>query len=271
KIIQNGVNEFKKQGLILIDSEGRHKLDSQLMKDLNEVYSAVKPDKVLLVLDATMGQTVGEHAKAFKESLKIDGLILTKLEGSAKGGGALSACAVLDVPVFFIGVGEHIKDFELFDPERFTSKLLGMGDIQGLLEKAKEAKFDEESAKRMMKGDFNLNDLYQQIEQMSSLGPLDKIMEMLPFQVKIPKEMMQLQQEKVKKFKIIIDSMTKVERQEPDLIKAARVDRIAKGSGTKPEEVRELLNYYNKMKKLMKGMKPRKMQNLMRKFGGMGF
>ncbi|MFH1125736.1 MAG: signal recognition particle receptor subunit alpha [Candidatus Altiarchaeota archaeon] len=270
RIIKDGIHEFKKHGLILIDSEGRHKLDEQLMRDLKDIYSEIKPDKTLLVLDATIGQTAGEHARAFKEVVNIDGLILAKLEGSAKGGGALSACAVLGVPVYFIGVGEHIQDFELFDAERFTSKLLGMGDIQGLLEKAKEVEFDEESAKRMMKGDFNLNDVYQQIEQMSSMGPLDKVMEMLPFKMNLPKDMLQLQEGKVKKFKIIMDSMTEKEKEEPDLIKGTRIDRIAKGSGTKPEDVRELLKYYQQMKKLMKGMKPRKMRDLMKRFGGMG-
>ena len=270
KIIKSGLNEFKKKGLILIDSEGRHKLDEKLMNDLKEIYGEIKPDKTLLVLDSTIGQTAGEHAKAFKDALKVDGLILTKIEGSTKGGGALSACSVLGVPVYFIGVGEHIPDFELFDPERFTSKLLGMGDIQGLLEKAKEVEFDEESAKRMMKGEFNLNDVYQQIEQMSSMGPLDKVMEMLPFQVKVPKDMLQLQEEKVKKFKIIMDSMTEGEKEQPELIKKERIERIANGSGSKAEDVRELLKYYNQMKKLMKGMKPRKMKGLMKRFGGMG-
>jgi len=270
KIIQTGLSEFKRQGLILIDSEGRHKLDSQLMKDLKEMYLEIKPEKTLLVLDATMGQTAGEHARAFKDVLNIDGLVLTKLEGSAKGGGALSACSVLNVPVYFIGVGERIQDFELFDVERFTSKLLGMGDIQGLLEKAKEVESDEESAERMMKGDFDLNDVYQQIQQMSSMGPLDKVLEMLPFKMKIPQEMLHLQEEKVKKFRIIMDSMTKKEKEEPDLIKATRIDRIARGSGTRPEDVRELLKYYQQMRKMMKGMKPRKMRDLMKRFGGMG-
>jgi len=270
KIINAGLREFKRQGLVLIDSEGRHKLDEQLMGDIKRVYAEIKPDKTLLVLDATMGQTAGEHAGAFRDALKVDGLVLTKLEGSAKGGGALSACAVLQVPVYFIGVGERIQDLELFDPERFTSKLLGMGDIQGLLEKAREVEFDEKAAERMMKGDFDLNDVYQQIQQMSSMGPLDKVMEMIPFKVKIPKDMLQLQEEKVKKFKIIMDSMTASERREPDLVKSGRIERIARGSGTGPEDVRELLKYYQQMRKLMKGMKPRKMRGLMKRFGGFG-
>lgn len=270
KIVKEGISEFKSQGVILIDSEGRHRLDEQLMKDLGELRREIKPDKTLLVLDATMGQTSGEHARAFKQALSVDGLVLTKLEGSAKGGGALSACSVLGVPVYFIGVGEHIPDLEPFNPERFTSKLLGMGDIQGLLEKAREVKFDSESAERLIKGNFDLNDLYLQIEQMSSMGPLDKVMEMLPFKVNVPKDALQLQQQKVGKFRVIMDSMTKAERENPDAVKSGRIERIATGSGTKPEDVRELLRYYQQMRKLMKGMKPGKMRGLMRKLGSMG-
>jgi signal recognition particle subunit SRP54 len=270
KIVKEGISEFKSQGVILIDSEGRHRLDEQLMKDIGELRSEIKPDKTLLVLDATMGQTSGEHAKAFKQALNVDGLVLTKLEGSAKGGGALSACSVLGVPVYFIGVGEHIQDLEPFNPERFTSKLLGMGDIAGLLEKAREVKFDSESAERLIKGNFDLNDLYSQIEQMSSMGPLDKVMEMLPFKVNVPKDALQLQQEKVGKFRVIMDSMTKAEKANPDTVKSGRIERIAMGSGTKPEDVRELLRYYQQMRKLMKGMKPGKMRGLMRKLGSMG-
>ncbi|MDD5112248.1 MAG: signal recognition particle receptor subunit alpha [Candidatus Altiarchaeota archaeon] len=270
RIINAGLAEFKKQGIVLVDSEGRHKLDEQLMRDLKEIYGILKPDKTLLVLDATIGQTAGEHAKAFREVVDIDGLVLTKLEGSAKGGGALSACAVLNVPVFFIGVGEKIEDLELFDAGRFASKLLGMGDLEGLLEKAKEVELDEESAKRMLSGNFSLNDVYQQIEQMRSMGPLDKIMEMLPMPVKIPKDMLQLQEGKVKKFKVLMDSMTDEEKENPDVIKSTRIERIAKGSGCKPEDVKELLKYYQQMRKFMKGMKPRQMRGLMRKFGSMG-
>lgn len=267
KIIQDGLRHHG-QGLIIIDSEGRHKLDTQLMADINRIHKEIKPDKTLLVLDGTIGQSAGEQAKAFSQSCKIDGLIISKLDGSAKGGGAIAACAETKSPVFFIGVGEHIDEIEVFEPKRFVGKLLGMGDLEGLLEKAKEVDFDEESAKRMLSGKFTLDDLYQQIEQMQGMGSMDKVLEMLPIGSKIPKELMAVQEEKIKKYKVIMDSMTNGEKEDPEIIKHERVERIAKGSGTNAADVRELLNYYKKMKKMMKGMGGgRKLQRMMKQFG----
>jgi signal recognition particle subunit SRP54 len=268
KIIQKGIEKFGKKGLIIIDSEGRHKLNKKLMDDINRIYRETKPEKTLLVLDSTIGQQAGEQAKAFQESCRIDALILSKMDGTAKGGGALSACAETKAPVSFIGVGEHLDNFEVFHPQRFVSRILGFGDMEGLLEKAKEVDLDEESAKRIMKGKFDLNDLYQQIEQMGEMGSLDKLMEMLPFQVKIPKDMAELQEDKMKKFLVVMDSMTEKEREDPAIIKRSRVERIAAGSGTSPEEVRELLAYYKKMKKIMKNVGGgRKLERMMRKLG----
>jgi len=190
------------------------------------------------------------------------------MDGTAKGGGALSACTATNSKVYFIGVGEHIDDFEEFNAERFVSRLIGFGDLQGLLEKAKEVEFDEEAAKRLMSGKFTLEDIYSQIEQMRRLGPMKKVMEMLPFGVKIPKDVLQIQEEKLKRFKIAMDSMTKEEMKNPEIIKRSRIERIAKGSGVKTEEVRELLNYYKKMKKMMKSIgDERKLRRLMRKIG----
>ncbi|HHQ44646.1 MAG TPA: signal recognition particle protein [Candidatus Altiarchaeales archaeon] len=273
KIIERGIQKFGDKGLVIIDSEGRHKLNKELMDDINEVYKKIRPDKILLVLDSTIGQQAGEQAKAFKESTRIDGLILSKMDGTAKGGGALSACAVTGAPIYFIGVGERTGDIEAFIPQRFVSKMLGFGDMEGLLEKAQQIDFDEESAKRMIKGQFDLNDLYEQIEQMNSMGSLDKLMEMLPFKMNVPDEAAELQQEKMSKFKIIMDSMTPAEMADPSIIKKDRVERIAKGSGTSAEEVRELLSYYKRMKKMMKGMGGgRQMKRMMKKMGmgGMG-
>lgn len=269
KIIEHGIQHFKNQGLIVIDSEGRHKLNEDLMRDINRVHSKIKPDKTFLVLDGTIGQEAGAQAKAFGEACGIDGIILTKLDGSAKGGGAISACSATGAVVYFIGVGEHLADFEGFDSKRFVSRLLGFGDIEGLLEKAKEVEVDEESAKRFMSGEFNLNDVYEQIEQMSKLGPMKKVLEMLPLNVSIPQDMLQMQESKVKRFRFIMDSMTPDEKENPLLIKGARIDRIALGSGSKPEDVRELLNYYKRMKKMVKTMgSGRKLKQFMKRFGG---
>jgi len=268
KIIQAGLREYKNQGLIIIDSEGRHKLDKSLMDDINRVHREIKPDKTLLILDGTIGQTAGEQAKAFNEFCKIDGLIVSKLDGSAKGGGSLAACSETKSPVYFIGTGEHIDELEQFEPKRFVSKMLGFGDLEGLLEKAKEMDFDEESAKRMLSGKFTLTDVYQQIEQMQGMGSMDKVMEMLPIGAKIPKELVSMQEDKIKKFKYIMDSMTSAEKEDPSIIKHERVERIAKGSGAQASDVRELLNYYKRMKKMMKGAGGgRNIQRMMKKFG----
>jgi signal recognition particle subunit SRP54 len=268
KIIERGVREFRDEGVIIIDSEGRHKLNKDLMDDINRVYKAINPEKTLLVLDGTIGQGAGEQAKAFQKSCSIDGIIVSKLEGSAKGGGALAACAETQAPVYFIGVGEHVGDLEVFEPKRFVSKILGFGDMEGLLEKAKEVEFDEEAARRMMKGQFTLRDLYQQLEQMSGMGSMSKLVEMLPLQAKIPKDLLDLQEEKLDMYRVIMDSMSSEELDDPGMIKSSRIERIAKGSGRRPEDVRELLNYYKKMRKLMKGMGGgRKMQRMMKKLG----
>ncbi|OYT42543.1 MAG: signal recognition particle protein [Candidatus Altiarchaeales archaeon ex4484_43] len=270
KIIKKGLEKFK-SGVIIIDSEGRHSLDKELMRDINRIYREIKPEKTLLILDSTIGQLAGEQAKSFKDACNVDGVILTKLDGSAKGGGALSACASTKSPVYFIGVGEHIDEFEEFDPERFVSRLIGFGDLQGLLERAKEVEFDEEVAERFISGKFTLEDLYLEIEQMKKLGSLKKIMDMLPFGIKISSNMLDIQEEKLKTFRVIMDSMTDEEMKNPEIIKRSRVERIAKGSGRKTEEVRELLSYYKRMKKVMKTMgDERRLKRLMRRFGGIG-
>lgn len=268
EIIEQGLEEFEK-GTYIIDSEGRHKLDEKLMEDIKEISSEINPERTLLVLDATMGQEAGKQAQAFEEACGIDGVILTKMDGTAKGGGALSACSQTKAKVYFLGVGEHLQDLEKFDPERFVSRLIGFGDLEGLLEKAKEVEIDEEVAQRMMSGKFNLEDLYQQIEQMHKMGPLDKIIDMIPFGGKIPDDMLEMQEEKLDKFEIAMDSMTQEEMENPEMLKSSRVERIAQGSGVSEEEVRELLKYYKKMKKLTKMMgDERKMKRVMKKMKG---
>ncbi|MBU4266566.1 MAG: signal recognition particle receptor subunit alpha [Candidatus Altiarchaeales archaeon] len=270
-IIKEGIKEFKNEGLILIDSEGRHKLDKELMKDINKIYKEIKPERVLLILDGTTGQQAGKEAEAFKNSSQVDGIILTKLDGTAKGGGAISACSATGSGVNFIGTGEHINDFEEFNPEGFVSRLIGFGDLEGLLEKAKEVDFDEKAAERMMSGKFNMNDIYSQIQQMKKMGPMKQVAGMLPFGAKIPKDMLDMQEEKLEKFIYIMDSMTPDEREDPTLIKRERIGRISSGSGTKPEDVRELINYHKKMKKMMRMFgDERKLKRLMKRLGGVG-
>ncbi len=268
-IIKKGLEILKDKDVIIIDSEGRNKLDGDLMRDINIVYKEIKPQHVLLVLDGTIGQLAGEQAEAFKRACNVTGVILTKLDGTAKGGGAISACKTTNAKVYFIGVGEHNNEFEEFDAPRFVSKILGFGDIEGLLEKAQEMEVTDEMTNRLMKGKFTLNDLYAQIQEIKKLGSLNKIVEMLPTGgIKIPKEVMEMQDEKLKFYKFMMDSMTKKEKENPEIIDSKRVARIAKGSGRKEQEVYELLKQYKVMKRYVKTMNDeRKLAGFMKKLG----
>jgi signal recognition particle subunit SRP54 len=198
------------------------------------------------------------------------------MDSTARGGGALSACSVSGAPIKFIGVGEHIGDLETFNPKGFVGRLLGMGDIEALLEKAKDA-ISEEDAKdlgsRLLKGEFTLIDLYEQMLAMKKMGPLNKIVEMIPgfSQVQMPKEMLQVQEGKIEKWKHAMDSMTKDELEDPSIITTARIDRIAKGAGVNPSDVRDLIKQYVQGKKMIKMMKGGKnMDKMMKRMGNLG-
>ena len=259
KVVKNGVEKFKRSAdVIIVDTSGRHKLENDLIKEMEDIFKATRPDEKILVMDAAVGQQAGSQAKAFNDAINITGIIITKLDGTAKGGGALSAAAEVGAPIIFIGTGEHPSDFERFDPARFISRLLGMGDIKTLLEKAEESlkgKDVEESARRMMSGKFTLHDMYEQMNMLSGMGPLNKIAEMLPggMSGKIKGMDMNTTQDKLRRFKIVMDSMTNEEMEDPSLIRASRVKRIARGAGMENKDVKELLKYYNMTKKMMKG------------------
>ncbi len=272
-IAKHGLEQFKDRNVVIIDSEGRHSLDKVLMDEIEHLEKDMKPDYTLLVLDSTIGQQAETQARAFKEKCNVNGIILTKLDGSAKGGGGISACAAVQAPVIFIGVGERVGDFERFDPKAFVGRLMGFGDVKGLLEKFEEhVEKDqaEDMAKRMMSGKFTLIDVYQQLEQVKKMGPLSKVAEMLPgfggAMNKMPKDMMNVQEEKLKKFKPILQSMTPEELENAKLSRA-QVERIAKGSGTQPEDVRALIQQYNQMRATFK--KLRKDRRFARMFKGM--
>lgn len=270
-IAKHGLEEFKDRNVVIIDSEGRHSLDKDLMDEIEHLHKEIKPDYTILVLDSTIGQQAETQARAFKEKCGVNGIILTKLDGSAKGGGGISACAVAEAPVYFIGVGERINDIERFDPQAFVGRLMGFGDVKGLLQKFDEhVEKDqaEDVAKRMMSGKFTLVDVYEQLEQVKKMGPLSKVADMLPGfgGAKIPKDMMNVQEEKLKKFKPILQSMTPFELENPKLSRA-RVERIAEGSGTQPEDVRALIQQYNQMRSTFK--KLRKDRRFARMFKGM--
>ena len=255
KIVKDGLAHLADRKVIIIDSAGRSALDEALREELEEVNAAAGADEKYLVLSGDIGQAAKKQAEQFNRIVGLTGVILTKMDSSAKGGGALSACFASGINVRFIGTGEKVDDFEVYDPVRFVGRLLGMGDLQALLEKAKEA-IEPEKAMDLMKGDFSLQDFYTQLESVSKMGSLSKILEMIPGMsaVKLPKEMVDVQEEKMKRWKYMMQSMTKEEKLNPDVIDSERIQRIAKGSGTKPEEVKELIKNYNQSKKMMKKM-----------------
>ncbi len=275
KIYKKHEKKLKEFDVVIVDTAGRDALSEELIEELNKINKLVKADERLLVISADIGQAAEKQAHKFHETCNVTGVIITKMEGTAKGGGALSACAVTDAPVKFIGVGEKIKDLEEFKPEGFVSRLLGMGDIETLLEKAKEAISEEDAkdmSKKFLKGEFNLIDLYDQMQAMQKMGPLSKVMELVPGmgQLKLPKEAIEVQQEKLKKWRFIMDSCTKEELEDPEIISSERIERIARGSGTSAKEVRELLKQYRQSKKMMKMLKggsPKNMEKMMKRMG----
>ncbi len=251
EVAKGGLRESKGD-VILLDTAGRHKSQDDLFREMKSLDELFKPDEKFLIIDASIGQQAGAQAKAFHDAIGITGVILTKLDGSAKGGGALSAVMETSSSVVFIGTGEKIDALEPFDADRFISRLLGMGDLQSLLEKAKEV-MDEERAKELLTGEFTLLDLKEQIEAISKMGPLSSVLKMIPGMPSLPVQADKTE-EKMRKFIYIIDSMTEEERREGKL-NASRIKRIGKGSGTSPEEVKELIKYFETMKKALKGLK----------------
>jgi signal recognition particle subunit SRP54 len=273
-IVQRGLKVIEKYDVKIVDTAGRHALEKDLIKEMEDIHQVVKPDHKFLVLDAAMGQLASDQAKAFNASIGITGVVITKLDGTAKGGGALSAVSDTDSAIAFIGVGETVDDLEKFEADRFISRLLGMGDIKSLLEKAQETidveDFDMES---MLSGKFTLKDMYKQMEAVNKMGPLKQVMSMIPLGklgMKVSDDMFAGTQDKMKKYKVIMDSMTDKELEDPKHINSPRITRVARGSGVKYEEVRELLKYHKTMQKTMKGLSGGgkfNIQKMMKKFG----
>ncbi len=245
--------------LVILDTAGRLQVDEALMDELKNVNSVIKPKEVLLVVDAMSGQDSVNVAKAFNDKLRITGLVMSKLDGDARGGAALSIKHLTGIPIKFSGMGEKIEDLEVFYPERMAERILGMGDVLTLVEKAQEA-IDEKEAKKtvnkMMNGNFTLDDMLSQMQQMNKLGSMKGLMKLIPGMPKISDEQEKEANEQMKKTKAIISSMTMEERKDPKILKASRKIRIAKGSGTQASDVNRVLNQYEKMKEMMKQLKP---------------
>ena len=273
-------SQLKKYDIVLVDTAGRDALNDELIEELNEINSTVNADETLLVLSADIGQAAQKQAETFNSTCNVTGVVITKLDGTAKGGGALTACAVTKAPVKFIGLGEKADALEEFRPEGFVGRILGMGDLESLLEKVHEAISEEDAkdlGKKFLKGEFNLIDLYEQMQAMKKMGPLTKVMELIPgfSGAKIPKELLENQEMKLDKWKYAMGSMTKDELEDPEIIDGSRVERIANGSGLTTGDIRELIKQYKQSKKLMKMMKgnDKNMEKMMKQMqaGGMKF
>ncbi|MBR9705479.1 signal recognition particle protein [Candidatus Pacearchaeota archaeon] len=286
KIYKKYEKEIKKYDLILIDTAGRHSLDQGLVDEITDLGKKIKPDYTLLTIQADIGQAAKTQASEFQKACNINGVIITRMDSTAKAGGALTACSETNAPVFFIGTGEKMNEFETFNPKSFISRLLGLGDLEGLLEHVQSA-VDEKSQKnlktKLAKGHFDMRDFQQQLKQMSGMGSLSKIAEMIPGlgKAKIPENMLGTQEDKMKNWQHIIDSMTNKEIKNPEIIEkqTTRLGRIAKGSGTTTTEIRQLLKQFKLLKELAtgsgdlanidpeQGLSQKQMQKLARKFG----
>ncbi|UCE57543.1 MAG: signal recognition particle protein [Candidatus Bathyarchaeota archaeon] len=258
KIALTGLKQFNSHDIVIIDTAGRHKEEKSLINEMKKLEKALKPHEVILVIDGTIGQQAAVQAKAFHEATPIGSILVAKLDGSARGGGALSAVAAIGAPIKFISTGEKIGDIEPFIPSRFVGRLLGMGDLQSLIEKVREAevKVPEKKMRAFLSGRFTLTDMFEQFESMKSMGPLRHLLKMIPgMTYNIPDEMMELAEDTLSKWRVIIQSMTPEEREKPKILSASRIRRVAHGSGTKEKEVKELLERYNLLRKMMKSLR----------------
>lgn len=256
--IKIAVRETKKainesHDIIIVDTAGRHKKEKELMNEMEQIEHALKPNEVILVIDGTLGQQAYSQAEEFSKSTKIGSIIVTKLDGSAKGGGALSACAATNQSIRFIGLGEKLEDFDEFNPTSFVGTLLGIPDIEGLVKRVQEAEveMDPEMVKRMMRGKFTLDDLYYQLKSIKKVGKMKQILAMVGGG-NIPDALKDDAERNLEKWEVVLNSMTQEEKEEPKIIKKSRKKRIAIGSGTDYTTINRMLDQYNQMKKFMK-------------------
>ncbi|MCL6578685.1 MAG: signal recognition particle protein Srp54 [Candidatus Bathyarchaeota archaeon] len=261
KIALDGLKQFSDKEIVIIDTAGRHKEEQELIKEMKMLEKNIKPDEIVLVIDGTIGQQATAQAKAFNEATPLGSIIVTKLDGSARGGGALSAVAATGAPIKFISTGEKVEDIEAFIPSRFVGRLLGMGDLETLLEKVREAeiKVPEKKAKAILSGKFTLTDMYEQFEAMKGMGTFRKLLKMVPgMSYDIPEDMLNTAEDRLEKWRVMIQSMTPEEKDNPKIFNASRIKRVARGSGTSEKEVKELLKQYVMMRKMLKSLRRKK-------------
>jgi len=289
KIARDGLEETEDADVHIVDTAGRHALEDDLIAEIEEIEEAVDPDRSLLVLDAAIGQGAKEQAREFDDAIGIGGVVVTKLDGTAKGGGALTAVNETGSSIAFLGTGETVQDIERFEPNGFISRLLGMGDLKQLSERVERAmaetgeEDDDWEPEDIMEGSFTLKDMQKQMEAMNKMGPLDQVMDMIPglgggMMDELPDDAMDVTQDRMRAFDVIMDSMTDDELENPRSIGASRVRRIARGAGEEEETVQELLQQHKMMEQTIQqfqGMGEGDMQRMMKKMqnqggGGMG-
>ncbi len=268
-IVAEALEKFPRHDAIIVDTAGRNALDEDMLKELLTVKSLFKPTDSFLVIGADIGQAAGKQAEQFAR-VGLSGVIVTKMEGTAKGGGAITSCAAAGVPVIFVGLGEKMGDLDLFEPKGFVSRLLGWGDISALLRKADEIAKEQSINPEDIISSFNLNTFYKQLEAARSMGPLKNVLQMLGAG-SVPDEMIVKSEEKLTRYKHILDSMTRKERLNPEIISPSRMARIARGSGAKESEVRELLQHYKQAEKMMRFVKKGRVpRDLAKRLSGVG-
>lgn len=274
KVVNEGLKQFPDKDVVIVDTAGRHKEEQELIKEMKSLEKIVKPNEIMMVIDGTIGQQALLQAKTFNEATPIGSILITKLDGSARGGGALSAVAATGAPIKFIGTGEKVEDLELFVPSRYVGRLLGMGDLETLLEKVQDAeiKVPEKKAKAILSGKFTLTDMYEQFEAVKGMGPFRKVLNMLPgMSQNIPEDMLNSAEGRLEKWRVIIQSMQPQEKDNPKIFNYSRIRRVARGSGTSEKDVKELLKQYVMMRRMLKMMKRKKGKlPFMPGMGGMG-
>lgn len=281
KLAMNGIKHFKdEKNVIIIDTAGRHKEEKELMKEMKTLDKKIKPDEIILVIDGTLGQSAYDQAKAFAETTEIGSIIVTKLDGTSKGGGAISSAAATRAPIKFIGVGEDIKQLEKFNPKGFAGRILGIGDMEALIDEVQRAEIqpDEDRAKEMMKGNISYTDMIEMFDSMSKMGGMRSLLSKLPggISANVDDNMLAMSKDTMKQFKSIIFSMTPSERDGEVKLGISRISRIAKGSGVDTTKVRELIKQKKMsekmIKQMMRGTKKRgrgQSQNPLDMLGGM--
>ena len=282
KILKKYEKQFRDYDLVIIDTAGRHTLNKELIEEIKSLSKEIKPTENILVMPADIGQAAQQQSQQFKDAVNITGIIITRMDSTAKGGGALTACAETKSPVYFIATGEKINDIEEFVQERFLSRLLGMGDLQTLIEKVKslsDKTGQKEIQKKLREGKLSLHDVIENVKSMNSLGGFDKIKSLIPGlgSAKIPENILENQQEKISKWEHIIKSMTDEEKEAPELLEkqTSRIARIAKGAGVHGSDIRSLLKQYKMLNDMLKsgapdlsqGISQKQLQKFAKKFG----